>query len=123
MRRCEITRKISGGEAMGGEALGRWFRIAAAAAVIHIAAAAMHIMCGSAFAQAAFPSRPVHIFVPYPAGGGVDVLTRTLGDVVSRQWGQSVVVENRPGAGGMIASQALGASAPAGYTLIIVARG
>ena len=65
---------------MGGEAMGRWFRIAAAAAVIHIAAAAMHITCGSAFAQTAFPSRPVHIFVPYPAGGGVDVLTRTLGE-------------------------------------------
>src|SRR3954451_12751540 len=123
MRRCEITRKISGGEAMGGEALGRWFRIAAVAAAIHIAAAAMHIMCGSAFAQTAFPSRPVHIFVPYPAGGGVDVLTRTLSDVVSKQWGQSVVVENRPGAGGVIASQAVATSAPDGYTLIMVASG
>jgi len=94
--------------------MGRWFRIAAAAAVIHIAAAVMHIMCGSAFAQTAFPSRPVHILVPYPAGGGVDVLTRTLGDVVSRQWGQSVVVENRPGAGGVIASQAVATAPPDG---------
>src|SRR3954463_8793953 len=123
MRRCEITRKISGGEAMGGEALGRWFRIVAAAAVIHIVAAVMHITCGSAFAQTAFPSRPVHIFVPYPAGGGVDVLTRTLGDVVSKQWGQSIVVENRPGAGGVIASQAVATSPPDGYTLIMVASG
>ena len=73
--------------------MGRWFRIAAAAAAIHIAAAAVHVMYGSAFAQTNFPSRPVHIFVPYPAGGGVDVLTRTLGDVVSKQWGQSVVVD------------------------------
>jgi tripartite-type tricarboxylate transporter receptor subunit TctC len=40
-----------------------------------------------------FPVQVPHIFVPYPAGGGVDVLTRTLGDVVSKQWGQSVVVE------------------------------
>ena len=103
--------------------MGRWFRIAAAAAVIHIAAAAMHIMCGSAFAQTTFPSRPVHIFVPYPAGGGVDVLTRTLGDVVSKQWGQSVVVENRPGAGGVIASQAVATAPPDGYTLIMVASG
>ena len=103
--------------------MGRWFRIAAAAAVIHIAAAAIHIMCGSAFAQTAFPSRPVHIFVPYPAGGGVDVLTRTLGEVVSKQWGQSVVVENRPGAGGVIASQAVVTSPPDGYTLIMVASG
>src|SRR5438309_3553229 len=96
--------------------MGRWFRTAAAAAAIHI-------MYGSAFAQTNFPSRPVHIFVPYPAGGGVDVLTRTLGDVVSKQWGQSVVVENRPGAGGVIASQAVTTSPPDGYTLIMVASG
>ena len=69
------------------------------------------------------PVRSVHIFVPYPAGGGVDVLTRTLGDVVSKQWGQSVVVENRPGAGGIIASQAVATSPPDGYTLIMVASG
>jgi tripartite-type tricarboxylate transporter receptor subunit TctC len=74
-------------------------------------------------AQSAFPSKPVHIFVPYAAGGGVDILARTLGDVVSKQWGQSVVVENRPGAGGLVASQALVASPPDGYTLIVVASG
>jgi tripartite-type tricarboxylate transporter receptor subunit TctC len=93
----------------------RWFRIAAVAAV-------MSAVTGAAQAQP-FPAKPVHIFVPYPAGGGVDVLSRTLGDVVSKQWGQSVVVENRPGAGGMIASQALVASPPDGYTLIMVASG
>jgi tripartite-type tricarboxylate transporter receptor subunit TctC len=77
----------------------------------------------SAASAQSFPSRPVHIFVPYPAGGGVDVLTRTLGDVVAKQWGQSVVVENRPGAGGVIASQAVVTAAPDGYTLIMVASG
>src|SRR4029077_12490298 len=107
----------------GGDAMGRRFRIAAAAAIIHIVAAAVAVMWGGALAQTAFPSRSVHIVVPYPAGGGVDVLTRTLGDVVSRQWGQSVVVENRPGAGGVIASQAAVTSAPDGYTLIMVASG
>jgi tripartite-type tricarboxylate transporter receptor subunit TctC len=61
--------------------------------------------------------------VPYAAGGAVDILTRTLGDVVSKSWGQSVIVENRPGAGGVIASQALVASPPDGYTLIVVASG
>jgi tripartite-type tricarboxylate transporter receptor subunit TctC len=78
---------------------------------------------GSALAQSAFPDRPVHIYVPYPAGGGVDILTRTLGDVVSKQWGQPVVVDNRPGAGGVIASQALVQSPPDGYALIMVASG
>ena len=72
--------------------MGRWFRLAAAAAAM--------IPCAALAPPSRFPSKPVHIFVPYPAGGGVDVLTRTLGEVVSKQWGQSVVVENRPGAGG-----------------------
>ena len=101
---------------LGSLFLGRWFRVAAAAA-------AMFAAGGIAFAQSPFPSRPVHIFVPYSAGGGVDILARTLGDVVSRQWGHSVVVENRPGAGGVVASQALVTSAPDGYTLIVVASG
>jgi tripartite-type tricarboxylate transporter receptor subunit TctC len=96
--------------------LARWFRMAAAAA-------AMLAAGGIACAQSPFPSRPVHIYVPYAAGGAVDILTRTLGDAVSRQWGQGVVVENRPGAGGVIASQALVTSPPDGYTLIVVASG
>jgi tripartite-type tricarboxylate transporter receptor subunit TctC len=93
-----------------------WFRMAALAAVMSAVATA-------AQAQPAYPTKPVHIFVPYPAGGAVDVLTRTLGDAVSKQWGQSIVVENRPGAGGVIASQALAAAHPDGYTLIVVASG
>jgi tripartite-type tricarboxylate transporter receptor subunit TctC len=89
-----------------------------------MAAVAASMLAAAAAASAQpFPARPVHIFVPYPAGGGVDVLTRTLGDVVAKQWGQSVVVENRPGAGGVIASQAVVTSAPDGYTLIMVASG
>jgi len=95
--------------------MGGWFRTAAVAAFM--------VAATSAASAQSFPSRPVHIFVPYPAGGGVDVLTRTLGDVVSKQWGQSVVVENRPGAGGVIASQAVVTAAPDGYTLIMVASG
>ena len=96
--------------------MGSWFRIVAAAV-------AMSAAGGVAAAQSPFPSKPVHIFVPYAAGGGVDILARTLGDVVSRQWSQTVVVENRPGAGGVVASQALVAAPPDGYTLIVVASG
>jgi tripartite-type tricarboxylate transporter receptor subunit TctC len=96
--------------------MGGWLRMVAVAA-------AMSVAGGAASAQSPFPSKPVHIFVPYAAGGAVDILARTLGDVVSRQWGQSVVVENRPGAGGVVASQALAMSAPDGYTLMVVASG
>jgi tripartite-type tricarboxylate transporter receptor subunit TctC len=92
-----------------------WFRMLAAVAAMLAAA-------GSASAQP-FPSKPVHILVPYAAGGAVDILSRTLGDAVSKKWGQSVIIENRPGAGGVIASQALVTSPPDGYTLIVVASG
>jgi tripartite-type tricarboxylate transporter receptor subunit TctC len=96
--------------------MARWFWIAAAVTAVLATAV-------QARAQSAFPTRPVHVLVPYPAGGGVDILARTLGDVVSRQWGQAVVVENRPGAGGVVASQALAQASPDGYTLIVVASG
>ena len=96
--------------------MGKWLRLCA------VAAAAV-LTSGAASAQSPFPSKPVHIFVPYAAGGAVDILARTLGDVVSRQWGQGVVVENRPGAGGVVASQALAGAPPDGYTLIVVASG
>jgi tripartite-type tricarboxylate transporter receptor subunit TctC len=68
-----------------------------------------------------FPTKPVRILVPYAAGAAVDVLARTLGQSLSKSWGQQPVIENRPGAGGIIASQALTQSAPDGYTLILVA--
>jgi tripartite-type tricarboxylate transporter receptor subunit TctC len=52
-----------------------------------------------------FPNKPVHILVPYAAGGAVDVLARTLGQSLAKIWGQQPVIENRPGAGGIVASQ------------------
>jgi tripartite-type tricarboxylate transporter receptor subunit TctC len=94
----------------------RWFRMFAVVVVAVFAS-------GAALAETGYPAKPVHILVPYPAGGAVDVLARTLGDEVSRQWGQSVVVENRPGAGGVVASQALATAPPDGYTLMVVASG
>ncbi len=77
----------------------------------------------TAFAEDAYPSKPVHIFVPYPPGGAVDIVARTLGDALGKHWNQSVVIENRPGAGGIIAEQALVQALPDGYTLILVASG
>jgi tripartite-type tricarboxylate transporter receptor subunit TctC len=82
------------------------------------------LLLASAGAQADnFPSKPVHILVPYAAGGAVDVLARTLGQALAKSWGQQPVIDNRPGAGGIIASQALTQAAPDGYTLILVASG
>ena len=72
---------------------------------------------------AAYPTKPVRILVPFPAGGAVDIVARTLGDELGKRWGQSVVIENRPGAGGTLATQAAATSAPDGYTLILVASG
>jgi tripartite-type tricarboxylate transporter receptor subunit TctC len=79
-------------------------------------------MAGTARAEN-FPTKPVHILVPYAAGGAVDVLARTLGQALAKIWGQQPVIDNRPGAGGIVASQALTQSAPDGYTLILVASG
>src|ERR1700751_1023754 len=83
----------------GRNVMGRRLAVAAIAAAL--------LASGGALAQSNFPTKPVHIYVPYPAGGGVDILTRTLGDVGSKQWGQPVVVDNRPGAGGVVASEGL----------------
>lgn len=87
-----------------------------------VAVAALSLTSATAHAQS-FPTKPVRILVPYAAGGAVDVLARTLGQSLSKNWGQQPVIENRPGAGGIIASQALTQSAPDGYTLILVASG
>jgi tripartite-type tricarboxylate transporter receptor subunit TctC len=87
-----------------------------------IAGAALMATCGAASAEN-FPTKPVHILVPYAAGGAVDVLARTLGQSLAKIWGQQPIIDNRPGAGGIVASQALVQSAPDGYTLILVASG
>jgi tripartite-type tricarboxylate transporter receptor subunit TctC len=88
-----------------------------------IVAAALFSLAGTNVHAGTFPTKPVRILVPYAAGGAVDVLARTLGQSLSKTWGQQSVIENRPGAGGTIASQALTQSAPNGYTLILVASG
>jgi tripartite-type tricarboxylate transporter receptor subunit TctC len=80
-------------------------------------------LTASAFAADTFPSRPVKILVPYAAGGAVDVLARTLGQSLAKAWGQQPVIENRAGAGGIVASQTLAQSPADGYTLILVASG
>jgi tripartite-type tricarboxylate transporter receptor subunit TctC len=66
-----------------------------------------------------FPTRVVRLVVPFPAGGGVDVLARAIADRLSRTWGQTVIVENKPGAGTMIGGEMVARSPPDGYTLLV----
>jgi tripartite-type tricarboxylate transporter receptor subunit TctC len=73
----------------------------------------------SAAEAAKFPERPVKIVVGFSAGGGTDVVARILAQKLTESLGQTVVVENRPGASGMIAGEAVAKSAPDGYTLMM----
>src|SRR4030088_1943379 len=91
-------------------------RIASAVAGLAILA-----WSGASLAQDAYPTKPVRLLVPFPAGGAVDIVARTLGDELARRWAQSVIIENRPGAGGTIAAAAAAKAPPAGYTVLRVA--
>jgi tripartite-type tricarboxylate transporter receptor subunit TctC len=66
-----------------------------------------------------YPSRPIRILVPFPAGGAADTIGRTLGEQLSLQMGQPVVIDNRPGAGGRLATEMLAQAEPDGYTLLV----
>ncbi len=68
-----------------------------------------------------YPARPVHIIVPFPPSGAADLLTRALGKRLSELWGQPVVADNRPGAGGNIGAEAAAKAPPDGYTLFMAA--
>ena len=68
-----------------------------------------------------FPSKPVRVIVPFPPGGAADLLTRALGKKLTEAWGQAVIADNRPGAGGNIGAEAAAKSAPDGYTLLMAA--
>lgn len=71
----------------------------------------------------AWPDKPVKIVVPYPPGGNVDVAARLIGPGLQAAFGQPFIVENKPGAGGMIAGEQVARSAPDGYTLFMAANG
>ena len=71
----------------------------------------------------AWPTRVVKLIVPFTPGGGIDGLGRIIGARLSQIWGQQVVVENKPGAGGNIASEFVARSAADGYTMYITAAG
>jgi tripartite-type tricarboxylate transporter receptor subunit TctC len=70
-----------------------------------------------------YPNRPITMIVPYPPGGGVDVMGRLMGQKLSLALGQQVVIENRGGAGGMIGSRDAARAAPDGYTIVMLLTG
>src|SRR5436853_153005 len=76
-------------------------------------------LAAAAVANAAYPERPVRIVVPFPAGGGADVMARALGQKLGAGLGQQFIVDNRPGAGAMIGADHVAKAAPDGYTLLL----
>ncbi|HZH26583.1 MAG TPA: tripartite tricarboxylate transporter substrate binding protein [Azospirillaceae bacterium] len=89
------------------------------AALAALAAAATLAAGGAGPAVAAWPERPIRFVVPYPAGGPTDVLARTIGERLSARYGQQVVVDNRPGAGGNLGADQVAKAAPDGHTLVL----
>jgi tripartite-type tricarboxylate transporter receptor subunit TctC len=90
-----------------------------------IAFALLSCIClpAAASAQAPYPSRPITIIVPYPPGGNLDVVTRLISPVMSQSLGQSIIVDNRPGAGGLIGHQMATRANADGYTILTTANG
>jgi tripartite-type tricarboxylate transporter receptor subunit TctC len=92
-------------------------RLAIAAAAL--AAGATLLAPGGVFAQASYPSRPIRLIVPFPAGGGTDLIAREVANKVATSNGWSIVIDNKPGSGGNLGVDAAAKAAPDGYTLVL----
>jgi tripartite-type tricarboxylate transporter receptor subunit TctC len=80
---------------------------------------AMAIGWPSAFAQQNYPARPIRVLIPFPAAGAADTIGRTIAEPLAAQLGQSIVIDNRPGAAGRLATEMLAKAEPDGYTLLV----
>ena len=81
---------------------------------------AVTTMVPAAYAADTYPSRPIRLIVPYPPGGGTDIVGRVLGEKLSASLGQPIVVDNRGGAGGVLGTEIVAKAVPDGYTLLLV---
>jgi tripartite-type tricarboxylate transporter receptor subunit TctC len=88
-----------------------------------VAALALSACSLAAWSAEPWPTKPVRIAVPAPAGSSLDIIARLLGDKLKERWGQPVVVENKPGAGGMLGTDVAAKAAPDGHTLTLSFNG
>ena len=84
-----------------------------------VCALALAVIAGHASAQSAYPSKSIRILVPFPAGGSTDFVARGIGQKITEAWGQQVVLGNRAGAAGIVATEIVAKAAPDGYTLLM----
>src|ERR1700712_1852313 len=85
--------------------------------------ASLEALPATTWAQSTWPKMPLRFVVPFTAGSGTDVVGRTVAQQLEKPLGQSVIVDNRPGAGGTLGASLVAASAPDGYTLLIHSAG
>src|SRR5215469_16062772 len=88
--------------------------------ILTLLGGAAMILPAAAGAAGVFPNRPIRLIVPYPPGGGTDIVGRVLGDKLRASLGQPIVIDNRGGAGGVLGTELAAKAAPDGYTLVLV---
>src|SRR5688572_1649457 len=91
--------------------------------LVHLLVATACLALPAQEALAQYPARPIRFIAPFPPGGGVDVVARTVGEKLSARFSQAIVIENRPGAGATIGTELAAKSTPDGYTLLIAPIG
>ena len=84
-----------------------------------MAALAVFAAIEASAAEITYPTKPIRLLVPYAPGGGNDTMARAIGAKLAQAWGQQVIIDNRPGANGLVAGELAATAAPDGYTLFM----